>query len=96
MIDWELKKQFAKYINTRDYTNIEKFVLENIKDFDCQTWDMFAFANLVRKNYSKDFFDKVKPYYESFYDSRESEKLSFRSAIRLAMFFMDDEDVAED
>ena len=90
--DWELKKQLVKYINTRDYANIEKFVLENIKDFDCQTWDMFAFANLTEENYSKGFFDKVKPYYKSFYDSKESEILSFRSAIRLVMFFGEDED----
>lgn len=90
MIDWEKKKELCIAINNDDYKKIESFVDKYIQDFDTQAWDMFSNITLIEKKYSSGFFEKIKPHYKKAYDSGILDNLSFRSAVRLEMFFGED------
>lgn len=94
MIDWEQKKELVKAINHKNYKEIEKFVNKHIENFDCQAWDMLAFAELIQANYTKDFLNSLKNHYKKAHESGLLNNLSILSAIRLGCALGDTEEKA--
>lgn len=95
MINWEQKKELVKAINHKNYKEIEKFVNKHIENFDCQAWDVLAFAELIQANYTKDFLNSLKNHYKKAYESGLLNNLSILSAIRLGCALGDMEEKAD-
>ena len=88
---WENKVKMIQLGNNRDESKeskeeFQKYVLENIKTFDTQAWDMFAeLSDLIPEQMQED-----KAYWTEIYNNIKnvdcsSEKFGFRGAMRVAL-----------
>lgn len=85
-MEWEDKVEMIKLYNQED-PKFYDYVLSKISEFDVQAWDMLANCIDVFK-VDKEFVEKVKPFYKKL----DTNKLGFRSAIRLETAFGEGEE----
>lgn len=95
MIGFEQKKELIKLINAKNYKEIEKFAKKHINNFDRQTWEILAYAELIKANYSKDFFSSLKSHYEKSRKIGLLNNMSLLSSLRLECALIDTEALDE-
>lgn len=85
-MEWEDKVEMIKLHNQKD-PKFYDCVLSKISDFDIQAWDMLA--NCINPfEVNQEFVEKIKPFYKKL----DTNKLGFRSAIRLEVVFGESEE----
>lgn len=83
---WDEKVEMCKMHNNSD-AKVYDFILEKVKNFDPQAWDMLGTIVCSAANIPDDFIDKMKPEYEKFTKTKGFDDLGFSSIVRLEMMF---------
>lgn len=87
---WEEKVEMCKMHNNSD-VKVYDFILEKVKDFDLQAWDMLETIVYSATNIPDDFIEKMKPEYKKFKKTKKFNSLGFICSVRLEMMFGEDE-----
>lgn len=90
-ITWEQKVQLISLSNNRHSNDearyiLQKFILEHVKFFDEQAWDMFVHVidiNLEQMKLDIDFWKQMKQYIEVL--DTNNDKLGWKTNVRLYM-----------
>jgi len=82
---WSKKAEMISLHNNDETSEFEKFVLENIADFDNQSWDMFTqcvtlIPSIIEEKW--DFYGKV---YENGLADLTLDNFNIRTQMRLSM-----------
>lgn len=90
-MEWENKVKMIQLGNKKNNSEESKnefqnFVLENIKSFDDQAWDMFSnLVDIILIEMKQDLIFWTKVYQELKSVDCSEEKFGFRSGMRIAM-----------